>query len=206
MENFIEVMEKRYASKSFDVEKKISKDDLKQILEFGRLSPSSFGLEHWKFLAISNQELKDKLVPVCFGQSQVSSCSDLIVILAKVKQFDDDNSYVEDIFKSRMPKEVVDKILPMTKGFISQFKNKRELIDWSKKQCYIAAANMMTGAKTLGIDSCPMEGFNEDELLKVLDINPEEYKIAMVIPFGYANDTQREKTRLPFEEVVEFIE
>lgn len=68
--DFMNVMNERFAAKSFSDEK-ISKENLDKVIEFGRLSPSSLGLEPWKFVVVSNQELKDKLVPACFGQTQV---------------------------------------------------------------------------------------------------------------------------------------
>ncbi len=204
MESFIEIMNKRYAAKSFDENKKISKENLNKILEFGRLSPSSFGLEHWKFLVIQNQELKNKIMEASYKQQQISKCSDLIIILAKKEELKEENKYIENIYKSRIPEQIVKKLLTITKQFIKQFKNDRELIDWSKKQCYIAAANIMTGAKSIGIDSCPIEGFNQKEIEKILEINNEKEEIAIIIPLGYGNDKQKDKTRLPFKKIIEF--
>src|SRR5574344_3046239 len=82
---FIEAMDFRHACKVFDDTKKISEEDMKYILEVGRKSPSSFGQEPWKFLVITNEELKAKIRPFCWDQVQVTSCSHLVVILAAIR-------------------------------------------------------------------------------------------------------------------------
>jgi len=89
---FIEVMDFRHACKVFDDTKKIADEDIKYILEAGRKSPSSFGMEAWKFLVITNDELKAKLKPVCWDQAQITSCSHLIILLAGI-----DSVKVEEI-------------------------------------------------------------------------------------------------------------
>jgi len=204
--SFMEAMNYRFATKEFDTSKKIKEEDLKQILEVGRLSPSSYGLEHWKFVVIKNQELKEKVQEVSYNQKQVGTASEVIVYLTKKKDLRANSEYIKKVFTSRMPQEVVDTLLTITSGHISSFSEER-FDEWCKKQNYIAAANMMTYAASIGIDSCPMEGFDESGILKVLNLNSEEYGVALVIPFGFrVNEPKRVKTRLPFEEVVEFRE
>lgn len=200
----IEAMNFRHAAKTFS-NKKISQEDINLILESGRLSPSSFGVEHWKFLVITNQNLKDKITSIAYNQKQVSESSHLIIYLAKIKDIKSNSKYVKELYESRMPKEIFQKVFETYNNFTSHF-NEESLKNWSQKQTYIAAANMMTMAAYLGIDSCPMEGFNETELLKLLNINSEEYRTSLIIPFGYRNKDPREKTRLDINEVVEFIE
>lgn len=94
-------------------------------------------------------------------------------------------------------------MIPTYQGFLDNM-DVSQKDDWSKRQCFIAAANMMTGAKSLGIDSCPMEGFVEDKVLEVLDVDSKEFGVAMVIPFGFADKPGYPKTRFPVEQVVEF--
>ncbi len=81
-EDFIKAMNFRHACKVFDESKKISDEDIHYILEAGRKSPSSFGMEAWKFLVITNEELRAKLRPLCWDQVQITSCSHLVVVLA----------------------------------------------------------------------------------------------------------------------------
>src|SRR3989339_1944255 len=82
---FSEAMDFRHACKIFDESKKISNENIREILEAGRKSPSSFGMEPWKFLVITNEELKAKLRPFCWNQPQITSCSHLVVILAAIE-------------------------------------------------------------------------------------------------------------------------
>jgi len=85
LKTFEESLNFRHACKIFDENKKISAEDMKYILEAGRKSPSSFGMEAWKFLVITNQELKAKLRPACWDQVQITSCSHLVVVLAGIE-------------------------------------------------------------------------------------------------------------------------
>jgi nitroreductase len=199
----MKVMNERFAAKSFDVSKKISTEDVEKIVEFGRLSPSSYGLEPWKFLVISNQELKDKLVPVCYNQKQLAQASEVVVILNKRKEFEKDSTYISDVFNSRMPPEVAKIVIPMAEGMAFSMSDESKDA-WNKKQCYIAAANMMTGAKSLGVDSCPMEGFVEEKVLEVLGIDSKDFGVAMIIPFGFADKPGYPKARFAVEQVVEY--
>lgn len=195
-------MNERFAAKSFS-DSKISTDDLDKIVEYGRMSPSSFGIEPWKFIVISNQDLKDKLVENCFNQQQVAQASEVIVILNNRKDFVEGSSHIKDVFTQRMGSEIAEKVAPMAEGMVYSFSE--EIRDqWTKKQCYIAGANMMTGAKSLGIDSCPMEGFIEEKVLETLEINSKDYGVALVIPFGFADKPGYSKQRFNLDEIAEF--
>ncbi len=100
-EQFLEAMNFRHACKVFDENKKIESEDLDFILEVGRLSPSSFGMEPWKFLVVQNQDLKEKLRPLCWDQVQITSCSDLVVVLAKIDPLRPFGDYVGQMFARR---------------------------------------------------------------------------------------------------------
>ncbi|MBT8348631.1 MAG: NAD(P)H-dependent oxidoreductase, partial [Sulfurovum sp.] len=76
---------------------------------------------------------------------------------------------------------------------------------WTAKQSYIALGNMMTAAAFIGIDSCPIEGFEKESLEEVLELDTSKYQVAVVVPFGYRANEQSSQLRLPFDEVVEFI-
>lgn len=203
MAQFIEAMNYRHAAKEFTPDKKISDSEMKEILEVGRLSPSTFGFEPWKFLVVENQELKEKLTPACFNQKQIESSSHVVIYLSTKKNMRPQSTYLRDLLTPRMPEEIVNHILTMQEGMVSNFSEDRFDM-WVKAQSYIAAANMMTYAASLKIDSCPMEGFNEDQVLDILGLDKEEYGVALIVPFGYRKSEPREKTRRPFEDVVEF--
>lgn len=204
---FMNAMDFRHACKVFDDTKKVSQEDMKYILEAGRKSPSSFGMEAWKFLVITNDELKVKLRPACWDQVQVTSCSHLVIILAGIDSVKVESGEVEKRFaRSKMPQESLDFYMGLYAGHLKDTLSSNENIyAWTSKQSYIAAGNMMTAGAFLGIDSCPIEGFDKKQVEEILELDTSKYQLSMVLPFGYRSNPQPEKLRLAFEEVVEFI-
>ena len=204
---FMEAMDFRHACKVFDETKKVSDEDMKFILEAGRKSPSSFGMEGWKFLVITNEELKAKIRPVCWNQVQVTSCSHLVIVLAAIDAVKPSSGEVERKFKRReMPQEKLDMYLGLYADHLKQTLSSDENIyAWTAKQSYIALGNMMTAAAIKGIDSCPIEGFEKENLEKVLELDTSKFQVACVLPFGYRINEQSTQLREKFEDVVEFI-
>jgi len=204
---FMDAVEFRYACKIFDDTKKISDEDMHYILEIGRKSPSSFGMEAWKFLVITNEELKAKLRPACWNQVQVTSCSHLVVVLAGINNAKIESGEVEKRFKRRdMPQASLDKYMEVYANHLTKTLSSDEnIFCWTARQTYIAAANMMSGAAFIGIDSCPMEGFEKEKVEEILGLDTTKFQLSLVLPFGYRLNPQPKKIRLPFNEVVEFI-
>jgi len=205
--SFEEAMDFRHACKVFDDTKKISDEDMKYILEAGRKSPSSFGMEAWKFLVITNQELKEKLKPACWNQPQIDTCSHLVIVLAGIDSVKVASGEVEKRFARReMPQEKLDFYIDLYSNHLKDVLNTDENIyNWTSRQAYIAAGNMMTAGAVLGIDSCPIEGFDKNQVEEILGLDTTKHQLAMVLPFGYRIDPQSTQQRLPLEEVVEFI-
>ncbi len=208
MSEFEKAMDFRHACKVFDESKKISDVDMRFILEMGRKSPSSFGMEAWKFLVITNEELKAKLRPFCWDQVQVTSCSHLVVILAGIESVKVESGEVKKRFARRqMPEEMLDRYMGIYAEHLKEtLSSDANIYAWTAKQAYIAAANMMTGAATLGIDSCPIEGFSKNDVEATLELDTTKFQVAMVLPFGYRINPQSTQMRLAFDEVVAFIE
>jgi nitroreductase len=191
----------RHACKLFDEARKIPSEDLHFILEAGRLSPSSFGMEPWHFIVVQNQELKEKIRPACWNQPQITTCSDLLIITAKVDA-PARREYYEKMFSRReMPQEMLQKYLDIYQQFIDGL---HSVYGWTARQCYIAAANIMNYAAMIGVDSCPIEGFEKEKLEEILGLNTTKEQVALVVTLGYRVDDQSEKQRLPFDEVVTF--
>ncbi len=155
---FMEAMDFRHACKIFDETKKIKDEDITYILEAGRKSPSSFGQEPWKFLVITNEELKAKLRPVCWEQVQITSCSHLVVVLAAIEDVKPEFGIVEKKFRRReMPQEKLDMYLGLYSNHLNKtLSNDENILAWTAKQTYIALGNMMTAAAIKGIYSCPI--------------------------------------------------
>lgn len=207
--NYLEILKFRHACKIFDESKKISAGEFDFILEAGRLSPSSTGLEQWDFLVVQNKELREKIKTVSWNQVQITSCSHLVVILAKVKEIKFGSSYVDKMIARRANKDP-EMIAARQKFYndflLSNFKNDDELtFQWSHEQCMIAATNMMNAAASLGIDSCPIEGFDRHALNEILGLDESEKRVAIVVPFGYRLNPQPEKLRRQRSEVVTWI-
>lgn len=205
--DFLKAMDFRHACKVFDDTKKITEEDLKFILEVGRKSPSSFGMEPWKFLVIQNRQLKEKLKPFCWDQPQITSCSDLVMVLARIEDVKPESGVPEKRFGRReMPQEKKDFYLNLYSNHLTDtLSSDDNILAWTARQAYLASANMMTAAASIGIDSCPIEGFEKEKVEEVLNLDTTQYQLAMVLPFGYRINEQSEQLRLDFEEVVEFI-
>jgi nitroreductase len=201
MDEFLKAMHFRHACKLFDDTKKISKEDLDYILECGRMSPSSFGMEHWQFLVVQSQDLKEKLKPVCWNQSQITSCSSLIVITIKKQDVTDEN-YIQKMFERRG----LDKV--STQTYIqkyNEFLGNQNIPQWCMKQCYIAMANMMNAAAFKQIDSCPIEGFEKEEVEKILNLDTSKQEVAVIVSFGFRKNQQGKHYRLENEEIIKYL-
>ena len=194
----------RHACKSYDVAKKILADDFAYILETARLSPSSFGLEPWRFLVVQNRTLREELRGI------------FVILLART-QATMQADYQEKIWGGAhgMPPETIG----MMQKFFKQFAetnfaiadNPRAFNDWAAKQTYIALANMMTAAALIGVDSTPIEGFQKETVEKLLSgkgfINLNEYRVSVMAAFGYrAGEPRRAKTRQAAGDVVQWVE
>lgn len=204
---FVEAMDYRHACKVFDDTKKIDREDFNFILEAGRKSPSSFGMEPWKFLVVNNDELRKEIRPVCWDQPQITTCSDLVIILAAIEDVKVESGVPMRKFSRReMPQEKKDFYINLYANHLKDTLSSDENIyAWTARQCYIAAGNMMTAAAIKGVDSCPIEGFEKENLEKVLKLDTSKYQVAMVLPFGYRLNEQSSQLREKHEDVVEFI-
>jgi nitroreductase len=203
-EYFLNLMNERHACKLFDKNKKISQEDLDYILELGRLSPSSFGMEQWHFLIIRDEVLKEKLQPACWNQPQITTSSELIVLLAK-KQLRSTDEYIQNrVAKKNIPEDKKAGHLERFGNFID-IRGDNDILHWANAQVYIASANMMTGAMAIGIDSCAIEGFEKEKVEHILGIDTEKYSVAMLLPFGYRVNPKKEKDRLDISEITTYI-
>ena len=205
---FMRAMDFRHACKVFDENKKISDEDIRYILEAGRKSPSSFGMEAWKFLVITNEELKAKLRPACWDQVQITSCSHLVVVLSGIESVKPESGIPQQRFKRReMPQETLDFYLGLYASHLEKTLSSDDNIEsWTSKQTYIALANMMTAAASLNIDSCPIEGFEKEKVEEILNLDRSKYRLSVVMPLGYRLNEHSTQLRVDFDDVVEFIE
>jgi len=205
--DFTKAMDFRHACKVFDESKTIPDEQMHYILEAGHKSPSSFGMEGWKFLVITNEALKAKLRPACWDQVQITSSSHLVIVLTAIENVKVESGEVEKRFARReMPQENLDFYMDIYAKHLENTLNSDENIyHWTSKQSYIALANMMTAAAFIGVDSCPIEGFEKEKVEEILELDTSKWQVSVLVPFGYRINEQSTQLRLPFNDVVEFI-
>lgn len=204
---FAEAMDFRHACKIFDESKKIKDEDLNFILEAARKSPSSFGMEPWKFLIITNEKLKEQLKPLCWNQVQITSCSHLIIILAAIDDLRPEFKVVERKFKRRnLSEEKTQMYIEVYANHLKDILSSDEkLFSWTARQTYLAMANMMTAAAVKGIDSCPIEGFEKQKIEELLKLDTKKYQISCLLPLGYRVNAQSKQLREDLKDIVEYI-
>jgi len=205
---FEKTLEFRHACKVFDESKKIPQKDLEFILDAARRAPSSFGMEPWKFLVITNEELKAKLRPHCWDQVQITSCSHLVVILAGIESVKVETGIPKKRFARReMPEDKLEFYVNLYANHLKDTLSSDENIyAWTAKQTIFAAANMMSAAAVKGVDSCPIEGYDKDGVETILALDKSKFRLSMLLPLGYRVNEQSSQQRLKFDEVVEYID
>lgn len=207
----------RHAAKDFDAGRIIPEETFATILEAGRLSPSSFGFEPWRFLVVQDADLRGKLHAFTWGgQKQIPRCSHLVVYLArKACDMRSDSEYVRDIVErvQLLPADIREMKLERYGAFQrNDFRlsdDERAMFDWACKQVYIALGNMMTVGALLGVDSCPMEGFDQERIDAVLardfGIDTSRFGVACMAAFGYRAVEPRPKSRQALHDVVQWF-
>lgn len=192
----------RYATKAFNPEKKIPKEDLEILLESLRLTPSSFGLQPWGFVVVETQEILDQLLPVSWNQQQVTQASQTIVLCSKESM---DEAYVDlyiaDLCEKRgMKVEDMEGLSKVIKDFLSKH-SEESLKSWMSDQVYIALGQLMTVAATLKIDACPMEGFDSNAYDEILGLKEKGLRSVVVCPVGYraSDDKYATLTKIRWE-------
>lgn len=188
----------RYATKKFDG-KKIEQKKVDELLELIRYSASSFNIQPWKIKVIADSKIKEKLSSASYNQPQVTTCSQLLVFCADKDLTGKAKLLEKSLIKNGATKEGLKTYTDMLNGAINNMSPDQQ-ISWAQKQVYLAVGNALNGAKALGFDSCPMEGFNAAEYSKILKL-PDNLIPTVVVPIGYAADTQRPKFRFTKEEV-----
>ncbi|HEY9679367.1 MAG TPA: NAD(P)H-dependent oxidoreductase [Drouetiella sp.] len=196
----------RYATKKFDATKKIPASAWEKVEAGLRLSPSSFGLQPYRFVVITDPKIKEQLVPISYEQRQVADCSHLVVLCRlDVLTEEHVNHLVDVASKTRnTPPEAMQPIKERMIGYINRL-SKEELENWMAKQAYIALGNLMTVASSLQIDNCPMEGISQADYDRVLDLPSKGCRSLVACALGYrAEDDKYQnlaKVRFPASEL-----
>jgi nitroreductase len=149
--------------------------------------------------------LRKALKASCWNQSQITDASELVIFTTDNDTVRSDSPYVRTMFERRaMPSDMVEKYLSVYGQFIQPLEEDELLLEnWTAKQCYIALGNAMTCAAMMEIDSCPIEGFDKEEVEAILDLE-YGHSVAVMCAFGYRVNPQGEQKRLELKQIVEY--
>jgi len=199
----------RYATKRYDTTKKLSPEQVELIKESLRLAPSSFGLQAWKFVHVTNPELRQQLREAAWNQPQLTEASDLF-ILATNASIDEAfvDRYIKSIADTRgIPTDALKGFRDMMVGSVSG-RTPEQLETWLSRQVYIALGVAVAAAAENHIDASPMEGFDTAKFDELLGLNALELKSRAILAVGFRSpedaDQNYKKVRFPKEEM--FIE
>lgn len=192
---FLETVQQRQSIKSYQPDREINDTELKKLMQEVVLSPSSFNLQHWTFIAVRDQELKEKIQKASWGQEQVGDCSVLLIICGKLDAYQD----APEIYQGVSP-EVQEKLLPLINSFYHG--NDQIQRDEAIRSASLAAMVLMLAAQNRGWGTVPMIGFDPDEVSQLVNLK-SNYIPVMLMPLGYKKEEPKPRAyRRPIEEIV----
>lgn len=182
----MESLKWRSAIKKFDTSKKVSQEDLETLIAAGNLAPTSGGLQPFKIVVVSNDDLKKKLVAASYEQAQVADASHLLVFAIEQDINEETvNRYIKRAEEVRgKGKESLIAYSESMKYFIASM-DEATKYTWARSQAYIALGIVMAVAADLRIDSCPMEGLVPEQYQDMLDLKSKNLTPVVVLPIGY---------------------
>jgi nitroreductase len=196
---FKDIVLQRYAAKKFHT-KKIPDAQINELLEMVRFAPSALNLQPWKIKVIANQGIKEMLRPAAHDQEQVVTCSHLLVFCAET-DYPALIRRLDALMKKHGAPEADRKFVIDYAGKAVATMSSDQLLGWSRAHIYLALGNALNGAKSLGLDSCPMGGFDPAEFTRILAI-PRHLVPVMLCAVGYGADKPRPKIRFPKDEIL----
>ncbi len=197
--SFLSQLDWRYATKAFDTTKPVSETDLQQILEAMRLAPASIGLQAYHIYVVTNQELKDKIQAASWNQSQIGTCSHLLVLAGRTDLVHAKEEHFAALSGGDASvRAQLAGYEGMVDGLIIGLEASNSGLAWSAKQAYITLGFGLAAAAELQIDSCAMEGFDAGAVGEILGLPSSQVPVVM-LPIGYRAPTEapRPKFRLP---------
>jgi len=211
IETLLECLNWRYATKKFDPNQIISDDTWQTLCEALVLTPSSYGLQPWKFWVITNQKLKEELKPLSWNQAQVADCSHYVVFsIKKNLTVDGVDRFVERTAEVRgITTESMTAYRNIMVGDVIDGSRSLIVNEWATRQAYIALGNFMTSAALLGVDTCPMEGIEPANYDRLLGLSSKGYATVVACAAGYRAEDDKyaelAKVRFPMSEVIETL-
>ncbi len=199
----------RYATKKFDASRRLSAEEWDKLEQALVLAPSSWGLQPYKFIVVTDPGLKARLLPAAYGQTQLTECSHLVVFAARTTVTDQDvEHYMARITEVRgVDRAHLDSFADQIKGHIVTGPQHARALEWTTRQAYIALGQLMTVAALASIDVCPMEGFSPEKFDEILGLTAQGFTSVVIAPVGHrATDdgaASLPKVRFPVGELIE---
>jgi nitroreductase len=209
--SMVDALSWRYAVKQFDQTKRISDADWSSLETALVLSPSAYGLQPWRFLVVQNPYVRKELADASWGQSQVESCSHFIVFCSKSSV---DAAYIDEFVREMartrfVSRESLEGYYQMVVSDLINGPKSTFTKEWAARQAYIALGTLLTAAATMRIDSCPMEGIDNDKYDSILNLESQGYRALAACALGYRsqNDKYAHITKVRFnkDRVIQFI-
>ncbi|MGJ1421324.1 NAD(P)H-dependent oxidoreductase [Sphingobacterium spiritivorum] len=206
--SLLEDLSWRYATKKYDPSKKVSTEDVHKIIEAARLAPTSSGLQQFRVLLITNQELKEKIVPVAMDQQIIADCSHLLVFAAWDQYTEEriDEIYNRTTDERELPRGRFSSYTDRLKSLYLQQSAEENFVH-TARQTYIGFGLAIAQAAELKIDTTPVEGFNNQQLDELLGLTEKGLKSVTLLPIGYRDNegdwlVNMKKVRNPQSEFV----
>jgi nitroreductase len=183
----------RYATKSFDADRMIPAETWEVLREALRLAPSSFGLQPWRFIQVTNPEIRAKLKSASWNQGQIVEASHLVVLAAKESIHRAEiERWIGEIAQARgVPVASLAQYQEMMLGFLAPPRPGLSIPQWTGNQVYLALGQLLAVAAVMGIDACPMEGIDSDAYDTILDLKNSGYTTRVVCALGYRSAEDR---------------
>lgn len=197
----------RYATKKFDPAKKIAPDLWAQLERAASLAPSSLGMQPWKFVVVTDPAVRQELHPVSYKQAQILDASHLVVFAAKKPPTaaDADAHIARAAAVRGVPAESLDGYKKMMLGALSGM-DAKQAHQWAARQCYIALGVFLATAALVGVDACPMEGFQADRYDEILGLKEKGLGAVVIAAAGYRSPedqyAQAAKVRFTVDDIV----
>ena len=205
-EQLLEQLNWRYATKQFDPQRKISAADWSTLESALQLSPSSGGLQPWKFIVVTDPAIRAKLQPASYGQAQIINASHLVVFASKNNFSEADvDAHLKNVSQVQgVPFEALAPYRGMLVGGIVKSMDEAARNAWARNQTYIALGNLLASAALLGIDACPMEGFDHAQYDEILGLKAKGVASSVIATLGYRSAEDKygaaPKVRFPKEQ------
>ena len=194
--NVKECIKSRRSVKHYDAQHTMTKDEIDELLSLAVLSPTAFNIQNWRFVVVSDPALREKIRAASWDQSQVTDTSMFVILCADLQSWQKE----PERYWRNAPQEVQDFLLAAIDGY---YRGKDQVQrDEAMRSCGIAAQTLMLAAKSMGYDSCPMDGFDFDKVGELINL-PDDHVIAMYVAIGKASqEAQARGGQLPLDEVV----